>query len=178
MDRQQRPFLFPAGFHGVGFLHTPERSCGKVQETWQSSWPLQASSIFDKPSQKWTKISPKPEKNLSMFWGLGGQISKKIKGHLSFCHVFLKVFQNTKMVTLICCSFSSKKELEWKWHWLLATMPAFYRSLIRYSNLLVFGSSKHFWTNVSIILQIPSKLQHDKWGGSQQTHISYTGGSQ
>lgn len=38
-DPQQRPFLSPAGFHGVGFLHTPERSCGKVQETSTTSWP-------------------------------------------------------------------------------------------------------------------------------------------
>ena len=103
------------------------------EKLWQSSrnmtssWPLKkGSSIFDKASQKWTKISPKPEKNLSMFWGV--QFSKNQRAFV-WCHVFLESCAKTrKMVNLIDVVFLFFKKKTWV-KVALATMPAFSGSL-------------------------------------------------
>ena len=75
-------FVSPAGFHGVGSNTRPREVVAKFKKHDVVLAAKQTSSIFDKPSQKWKKISPKPEKK--PVYVLGGQISKKIKGHLSW----------------------------------------------------------------------------------------------
>lgn len=69
------------------------------------------------------------------------------------------------MVNLIdVVPFLQKKELEI----LVALATSYYACLLPESHqiqkLVGFGSSQHCSSNVCIILQIPSKLQHDNWG--------------
>lgn len=87
----QRPFLSPAGFHGVG-SNTRPREVAATFKKHRRRLGRQTNVIYLTNLLRNETFLTKTEKNISMFGALGGpNFLKKSKGFLRLCHVFLKV---------------------------------------------------------------------------------------